>query len=314
MVARPFPVDEERTGIALAYKNEEMIADRVLPVTTPVSRAEFSYNEFPIEEALTVPNTDMGRRSEANTIELTAKKTPSSTEDKGLSDLVPNDDISNATEGYDPLNHATETTTDLMILDREVRVANLVFNPVIYPAANKVQLAGASQWNAEGTANPFLAIWRALAIPLVRPNLGILGEDVWTELAIHPKMIAGVYGSASTAGVVLIEDLARRLKLKEILVGGARVNSARKGQAVQVNRAWGRHAAFIHSNPLANNERGMTFGMTVPKGRLRQVSIIDEPKIGVGGSQRVQVESQIKELITAPGLGCFFQDAVAPVA
>jgi hypothetical protein len=311
MAATPFPIDETRTGIALAYKNEEMIADQVLPVVTPVPKKEFTYLNYPIAEGLTVPDTKMGRRSEANTISLSATETPSSTDDYALSDLVPNSDVDNAPQGYDPLNHATETVTDLMILDREVRVAGLVFAPATYGAGNKAQLAGNSQWSDFANSDPFQYIWNLLDVPTLRPNLGVFGQPVWNKLAIHPKMIAGVYGSASTRGKVLLADLADALEIPKLIVGKARVNTAKKGQVANLNRAWGKHAAFLHVNALANNQRGMSFGMTVPQGRLRQVRVIDEPKIGIGGSQRVQVESQVKELISAPDCGFFVQDAVA---
>ena len=309
-MADPFPIHPTYTGIALAYKNEETIADEVLPVVTPVSSEKFTYNEYPIDQALTVPETRMGRRSEANTIEVTAEEKTSRTVDDGLSDLVPNSDIDTAPEGYDPMAHATEVVTDLMVLAREVRVSNLTFNPATYPVGNKVQLAGDDQWS-DPDSDPFLAMWNALEIPLLRPNIGVLGGPVWTKLAVHPKVIEGVYGKASTIGKARLADLAEALEIPKLIVGKARVNVAKKGQAVNLQRAWGKHAAFLHINKLANNERGMTFGMTVPYGPRRAVRIIPEPKIGRGGSQRVQVEDSCKELITAANLGYFFQDAVA---
>lgn len=310
MADTPFPIDPVRTGISLAYRNEEMIADVVLPVATPVARKEFTYLEFPIGEQLTIPDTKMGRRSEANTIELSATEQSSKVGDYALSDLVPNDDVTNAPEGYDPLNHATEVVTDLMMLDREVRTAGLVFNAGTYGAANKVQLAGATQYS-HPDADPFQSIWDALDIPLMRPNLVVFGQQVWNKAATHPKLIAKLYGSASTRGKARLADLAEELEVARIIVGKARVNTAKKGQDVALSRAWGKHVALLHVNPLANNERGMTFGMTVPKGTRRAVRIIPEPKIGIGGSQRVQVEDQVKELITAANCGYFIQDAVA---
>ena len=310
MARTPFPIDPVRTGISLAYKNEEMVADRVLPVVSPVAKAEFTYNEWPVEQALSVPDTAMGRRSEANTIEVTATEASGRTSDFALSDLIPNDDVDNAPEGYDPLNHATEVVTDLMMLDREIRVAGKVFNPATYGAGNKVQLAGATQWS-HADADPFQAIWDALDIPLMRPNFGILGQPTWNKIATHPKLITKLYGSASTRGKARLQDLAEELEIETLIVGKARLNTAKKGQAANLQRCWGTHAAFLHVNALANNQRGMTFGMTVPKGARRAVRIIDEPKIGIGGSQRVQVEDQVAELITAANLGYFFQDAVA---
>lgn len=306
----PFPIHPTYTGIAIAYKNEEMIADQVLPMATPVNSEKFTWNEYPIAEALTVPDTTIGRRSEANTIEVTATEQTAKVVDYALSDLVPNKDINSAPAGYDPQAHATETVTDLMVLRREVRVAGLVFDPAQYPAANKVQLAGAAQFS-DAASDPFQVLWDALEVPTMRPNQMTMGQPVWNKLATHPKLIAKLYGEASTRGKARLADLAEELEIQKILVGRARVNTAKRGQAAALSRAWGKHISLTYINPLANNERGMTFGMTVPFGERRRTRIIPEPKIGLGGSQRVQVEEQLKELIVAASCGYFIQDAVA---
>lgn len=313
MAASPYPVDPVRTGISLAYVNEDMIADEVLPVATPVAKTEFTYNRYPIAQGLTVPDTRMGRRSEANTIEVNAEKVPASTEDFALSDLVPNKDIDEAADSdYDPLNHATETVTDLLILDREVRTSGLVFNAASYDVGRKIQLAGGDQMHNDDV-DVFNLLWQYSRKTLKKSNIGVFGAGVWNQLAIHPKLLASVYGSASTTGVVLVEDLARRLNLKKILIGEAQVNIAKPNQPEVLAPAWGNHIAFLHVNQLANNQRGMTFGMTVPRGKRYATRIIDEPKIGLGGSQRPQVETSVKELICASSCGAFIQDAVGAV-
>ncbi len=310
MADAPFPVHPTYTGIALAYQNEEMIADQVLPLATPVGTSEFRYNYFPPEEQLTVPDTAIGRRSTANTIELTAQELSANTADYALSDLVPNKDIANAPPGYDPLAHATEVVTELLVLAREVRVAALVQDPNTYLVGQKVQLAGAAQFSDAGS-DPFQVIYEALDVPLIRPNTMALGRSVWTKLATHPKVISKLYGAGSTRGKARLADLAEELEISKILVGSARVNIAKKNQAANLQRAWGKHISLLHLSPLANNDRGMTFGMTVPLGQRRVTRVIPEPKIGIGGSQRPQVEEQLKELIVAPALGYLIQDAVA---
>lgn len=309
MADTPFPIHPTYTGISIAYSNEELIADQVLPPATPVATREFRYNVYPTEEMLTVPDTAMTRRSEAYTIELTVTEAAGKVSDYALSDLVPNSDIATAPPGYDPQAHATEYVTSLMALDREVRVANKVFAAASYPAANKVQLAGASQWS-HVDADPFQAMWDALDIPLMRPNLITMGQPVWNKLATNAKLIAKLYGVASSRGKARLADLAEELEVPRIIIGRARVNTARKGQAAVLSRAWGKHCSMTYIDKLANNERGMTFGMTVPLG-ARATRVIPEPKIGIGGSQRVQVEEQLAEVIVAGSCGYFFQDAVA---
>lgn len=306
----PFPIHPTYTGIAIAYRNAAMIADEVMPFATPVGSERFTYFSYPIEEALTLPDTAMGRRSTANTIEVTATEVEAKVIDHALSDLIPQSDIDNAPAGYDPRAHASETVTDLMVLRREVDVAGIVFNAANYPAANKVQLAGATQMS-HADCDPFQLLWDALDVPLMRPNIATMGQSVWTKIATHPKLIAKLYGAASTIGKASRQHLAEALEIEKILVGAARVNTAKKGQAAVLDRAWGKHLSLNYVNPLANNERGMTWGMTVPMGERSAVRVIPEPKIGIGGSERIQVEQRRKEVVVASNCGYFFQDAIA---
>jgi hypothetical protein len=309
MADAPFPIHPTYTGISVAFKNAELIADQVFPYATPVGTKTFNYNVYPVDEATRVPDLTMGRRSEANVIEFTATETQSKVVDYGLSDIVPNDDITNAPVGYDPLAHATETVTDLMLLAREVRVANLTFDTNQYPAGAKQTLAGAAQWS-DPASDPFQDMWDALEIPLMRPNTIIFGQPVWNKVATNPKLITKLYGVGSQRGKVRLQDLADELEISKILIGRARVNTAAKGQAANLQRAWGKSAALHYINPLANNERGMTFGMTVPKG-ARATRVIPKPEVGINGSQKVQVEEQLKELIVASSCGYLFDAAVA---
>lgn len=319
-MARPYPIHPAYTGITAAYTNEEMIADQVLPYATPVGNETFNYYTYPIGQSLTVGDTRIGRRSEANTIDVKADEVQSKTIPHALSDLVAQSDIDNAPEGYDPQAHAAETVTDLMVLRRELDVSGVVFNAATYAPANKVDLTGGDQFD-EDTTDVFDILWEACGKTLMRPNLGVIGETTWRKMATNTKLIAKLYGSASTRGKARLEDLAAELEMQRLIVGRARVNTAQNGQPVALGRAWGPHMSLHYVNPLANNERGLTFGMTVPRGvtgdgrsstgARRRVRVIDEPKIGINGSQKVQVEEERKELIVSADCGYFIGNAVS---
>lgn len=318
---RPFPIHPTYTGITAAYQNADMIADVVLPYASPVGTELFTWYEYPVGQSLTVRDTRIGRRSEANTIDVQATERESKTVPHALSDLVPQSDIDNAPDGYDPRGHAAETVTDLMTLRREIDVAGVVFAPATYAAANKVNLNGGDQFD-EDTTDVFDMLWEARSKTLVKPNMLVLGETTWNKMATNPKLIAKLYGAASTRGLARREDLAAMLELRRgVVIGEARVNIAELGQPTSLGGAWGPHAALLHVNPLANNQRGLTFGMTVPRavagdarsssgGRWRTREI-PEPKIGINGSSRIQVESERKELIVSADCGYLFENAVS---
>lgn len=315
MADAPFTINSTLSAIAVAYKNRRLIADDVLPRTLPVGTKTFKYTIFPKGEAFTVPDTTVGRRGRPNVVEFGGEQTEATALDYGLEDEIPQDDIDQAAAARDlapelatPQAHATEMVTDLIELDREVRTAGIVFNPNTYGAGNKIQLAGADQFS-NVASSPIAVISDALDSMIMRPNVGVLGAITWSKMRRHPEIVSACLGNDGTKGIVSRQQFAELFELEELLVGESFVNTAKKGQAEQFARAWGKHAAFIHRNKLADRNKGVTFGMTVPYG-TRVAGDWPDRNIGLRGGVRVRVGETVKELITAPDVGYFIEDAV----
>jgi len=310
---RPFPVDTRLTGIALAYQNKNLIAESVLP-RVQVGSTSFKWLFFPTAERMTIPNTLVGRKGRPNEVEFSAIEQAGLVYDYGLDDVIPNDDVATAPAGFDPMGVATQGLTDLIALDREVRVARLVFNPDTYSAGNKVQNTAGDYWD-EDTSNPQIQIMDILETPLVRPNVAVFSQRVYDRLRIHPKIVAAVFGNggnAATGGVVSRQQLAALFELDRIEVGGSYVNTAKPGQAATIVRTWSNDAAFLHVNPLANTRSPqMTFGYTAQWGS-RVAGQMAEPQTGLRGSIRVRVGETVNEIIAAPDAGYFVEDAITP--
>jgi hypothetical protein len=308
MSQAPFPVDPVLTAIAIAYRNGRMIADDVLP-RVPVGKQSFKWWLFNLAGGFTVPNTLVGRKSQPNQVEFSATEQTSSTEDHALDAPVPQADIDNAPANYDPLGHAAELTTNLILLDREQRVSQAVFNPNSYAAGNRVTLSGTSQWS-DDSSDPLPVITDALDSLVMRPNIGVLGRRTATILRRHPRVVKAYNGSQGDEGMVPLQFLADLLELEAIHIGEARLNIARPGQAPNLVRTWGPHAAFLYRDRLADANGGTTFGFTAEWGGRVSGSIEDQD-IGMRGGQRVRVGESTKEVICAPDLGYYFENAVA---
>lgn len=310
---RPFPLDTRLTGISLAYTNKTLIADSVLP-RVPVGGQTFKWLNFNKADRFTIPNTRIGRKGMPNEVEFSATETPGNVFDYGLDDVVPNDDIAAAPQGYDPLGNATEGLTDLLLLDREVRVASLVFNPATYPVGNKVQNTTGAYWDQDAS-NPVAQITDALNGMLMRPNVAVFSRKVYDALRRHPKVIAAVFplgGNAAGGGMANRQQLAELFELEEVLVGEGFVNTAKPGQAATIVRVWGNHAAFLHRNRLANTRSPqMTFGYTA-QWQSRVAGRIEEPKVGLRGAVRVRVGESVNEIVCAADVGYLIQDAITP--
>lgn len=313
----PFTPAPQYTAIALAYQNKELIADQVLP-RTPVGERSFKWDLHTKSDMFTIPNTRVGRKGVPDEVEFTAAEQTSSVEDYGLDDVVPVDDVESARSkpGLDPLGRAVEGVSELLMLAREKRVADLVFNTSTYPTGSKVTLAAADQWSnfSNAASDPVEDILAAREAMLMAPNTLVLGSQVLYQLRRHPKVIAAVYptgGNAATGGVATVDMLRELFEVDRILVGRAFINTAKPGQTASYSRIWGKHAALLRINPLANvRGNDISFGMTAEYG-TRIAGTMPEPKVGLRGATRVRVGESLKELITAADCGYLFDQAVA---
>lgn len=310
MAGAPFVIDPELQGITLAYRNTSLIADNVLP-RVPVSKKTFEYNVFPTAERFTIPETLVGRKGVPNEVEFGATRTPGATKDFGLDDFVPNDDITQAAgTNYNPLGHATEALTDLVMLDREKRAADLVFALNTYPSNRRTTLTSTAQWSDYTNSNPQSAILSALDTPLMRPNVMVIGQAAWTILRQHPKLVSAVLGNSGDKGTITRQALAELLEIEEVIVGQGWINTAKPGQTETISRLWGKHCSFIYRNRNANSERGVTFGYTAQFGQ-RIAGQMQEPKRGLRGGITVRVGESLGETIASSESAYFFQNCVA---
>jgi hypothetical protein len=305
----PFEPDHALTAISIAYRNRRLIADEAMP-RVPVGRMEFKYLEYDLRQAFTVPDTKVGRKSIPNEIVLDATEKTSATEDYALDDVVPVVDIQNAPRNHSPIDQATATLTDLILLDREIRVAGVIFAAATYPAGNKVQLAGTDQWNDYANSTPIDDIAAGIDTPIIRPNTMVIGRQAFTKLAQHPDVVKAVHGNQGDKGFARREAIAELFELDKVLVGEGFHNIAKPGQAANLQRVWGRHCSLLWLDPnFRSPTGGATFGFTAQY-QSRISGQMHEPKVGMRGSTRVRVGESVREVVSASALGYFIEDAV----
>ena len=291
--SRPFTVDPRLTGIAIAYTNREFIADAVMPRIS-VGNQQFKWLEYNKADRFTVPNTLVGRKGTVNEVEFGATEKSGLVYDYGLDDVVPNDDIASAPEGYDPLGNATEVTTDLLLLDREIRVAAQVFNTSNH--ASNSGLAAGDEWN-DPDSNPIEQILDFLATPLMRPNTLVMSGACFDALATHPKIIKAVQGNSGDSGIATAQQIANLFSLRGIYYSRAIKNTVKPGQTFTAGQVWANKVAFLHLNPLARNTNGVfSWGYTA-QWQDRVGMTMDEPKVGLRGAQRVRVGESVNEIV-----------------
>ena len=121
-------------------------------------------------------------------------------------------------------------------------------------------------------------------------------------------------GRCALAGSVPPPDVlasgCELFEVDEVLVGAARANSAKRGQAAALTRLWGKHLALTHKAPVPDAKGAVTFGGTFQFGG-RVAGQWEDKNIGMRGGVAVRTGESVKERIIASQAGYFFENAFA---
>lgn len=308
MANAPFVTNPTLTAIAIAYMNNEFIADRVLPRVSVAAR-EFKWTNYNKEDRFTIPDTLVGRKGQVNVVEFGGTESTAAVEDYGLEDHIPQDDLTAASQpenNFDPRGNATELLTELLQLDREKRVAELIQDKNNY--AHKETLSGTDQWD-HADSKPLVVLTDALETPIKRPNIMVLSRKASVSLRRNPSVVKAYHGTIADDGLVPLSFVRELLEIEQILVGAAYHNAARPGQDMQLERLWGNHCSLIYRNPNARPNKGVTFGFTAEHGQ--RVSGTRDIDIGLRGGEAIRVGESVQELIVCNDVGYHLENIIS---
>jgi len=311
-VKRPFVINPILTAIALGYVNAELIADIVAP-RVGVGGEQFKYTVHGMEHFDSQSDL-VGRSGRTNEVEFQATQADGSVRDHGLETPIPYSDIEAALASggrFDPVANATLKLTKKIALNREIRVAGMVFAAATYPTGNKVQLTGNDQWNSgDAAADPVEDIFAAIDSMLIKPNMMVLGSTVANVLRRSSAISTALGGSAGAGAVVDLPSIASLFGLQRVVVGQASYNTAKPGQTRALGQIWGKHAALLRVDGTPTDMDEITFMATAQYGD-KESGDWEDKNIGLRGGKRVRVGESVRELVLASDVGYLIEDAIA---
>lgn len=260
MANRYLGVDPMLTSVAIAYSNDEYIADQIFPTYNVAKQSgkHFIYDQGRFR--LNKTTRASGSPSNEVTLSLTTG-TAYFADDHAQKMFVTNEDADNAITPTDPYQDATEFIMDQQMVARENELATLLGDTGTL--TQNTTLSGTSQWSDFGNSDPIgdieagkQLIHKAIHI---NPNVLILGKQVWDKLKNHPAFMERVKYSA--LGVMTEELLAEIVGVAKVLVGGAAYTSSAEGQTEATSYIWGKNAILAYVNPRIAPKL-MTLGLT----------------------------------------------------
>ncbi|MBN9334710.1 MAG: capsid protein, partial [Devosia sp.] len=112
-----------------------------------------------------------------------------------------------------------------------------------YAAGRKITLVGNDQFSDFANSDPYGVIDAAMNGTLIyRPNTMAFGRVVWNVIKRHPKLIKAVKGGLTEDGAIRREQFADLFEIDpaRLLIGEGWINTAKKGQAANLQQIWGK--------------------------------------------------------------------------
>jgi hypothetical protein len=300
----PFQVRPDLTAISIAFKNQRLIADKVLP-KVPVNSRSFEYSVDDYGAQFTIPDSYVGRTSRTNDVFSNTTTSTGIIQDYALQRVVPVYDIE--TTDIDILGKATEQVSNLLALDYEKRVADIVFNSNNY--AGTTGLSSTTCWD-NAASDPIKAISDALDSLVMRPNVMVIGREAFSALSRNAKIVAAANRNSGAYGIAEVGFLQELFGLEEILIGESFVNGSKRGNTTSLSRCWGDSCALIYKDMLMDADYVTSFGFTAELGS-REASLFFDYNQGRKGSYIVRVGESVQEVIASNKLGYLFTNCVA---
>ena len=272
------------TNISLAYRNEEYIAEKILPVVPVIKDtaqiATYGMDNLRIEESLRAQGA--GANEVNHTVTLGAHYI---LKDHALKEFVTKEEEDNADKPITPRIDATENLTDRIQVIKEKELADAMANTGV--VTQNVTLSGTDQWSDFTNSDPFDDIKTGMeavrAGSGMMPNTFIMSYATMMTLMIHPDVIARLVNVTIVTSAMVVQALQLAFpNIKNVLVGSAQYNSGVEGGTDALADIWGKHfwVGYISDRPRLKSR---SFGFTYQApGQNRQIKVLpyDEDKEG----------------------------------
>jgi len=239
--------DAVLSGVSVRYTNEEMIADRILPVI-PVKMESDKYYTY--TRAWKLPQSRRAAGAEANEVEWNVGTATYQCEEYALKDFIPDRVRNNADSPLSMDVDTTENLTELIQLGREKRVADIIFAAGTYGTQTSA-LTGTNLWSDYAGSDPIGDVRTAKstvhAASGKMPNTMVIGYQSHLKLLDHPDILERI--KYTQKGVVNEQLLAQLFEVENYIVGKALYDTTQEGVAESLSYVWGKKVALIYSEP-----------------------------------------------------------------
>ncbi len=309
---KPF-VDKQLTNISNKLVNEDYIAEMVLPLV--LSKFTVGTLAGYGNEHLRIVNDISGGRNKYRLATTRTKTTQTyNIETHGLKDILTEEDIDNELEPFDAQVDLTDHLTSLLWLSKEKGLADVMTLVATYDAGSTVTLAGVQQYNDFTNSTPLTDFINARATIKEKtgkvPDMAEMSWEVMNTLKYHPELVRSLGFADSRPGGLSVEELAKTLEVKKILIGKATFNDSVEGQADDLKPVWNKDIVFF-VRPERGAKRQTSFGYRFQKQGQAPRRVTKETLQDPPGSMKILIDDKYDQLISNNKAAFLIKNAVA---
>lgn len=260
--------DELLTNISIQFQPamDGYIADEILPAV-PVVKESAAYwvydkSRFDIPDSKRVPRSGYAR------IDWDVSTDTYLCEQYGLEGEIDDEERKNAAAPLDLDVDTTEIVTDMVLNNREKRVADLVLSTSVI--TQNTTLAGTSQWSDKNGSDPLadIATGRVTIFNAsgYTPTHLAIGNDVLEALKFHPDIKEII--KYTERAIVTKQLLAAVFEVDEVIVGRVLRRTSKMGQADTMTSVWSKDALLYYREGRPSLKRA-SFGYQMRENDLR---------------------------------------------
>ncbi|MGH9406344.1 MAG: hypothetical protein ACRD3D_10985 [Terriglobia bacterium] len=240
-------LDQPLNNVSVGYLNDDYFAERLFP-PVPVKQRSGRYWIFGKEKFHRYETIREPKAESREIAPWSLSNNPYFCNDHSLKDSI-SDEERAGSDNADLEITTVQNLTDAILLDLEIRVANLVLGAgSSVPSAT---LAGTSQWSDYVNSDPIAAVEAqktAIKQAIAKtPNTIAVSYPVYATLRQHPKIIDRF--KYTQVGILQADHLKSVFDVDNFWVMGAEYDTANEGQAPNLQFVWGKHALLAYIPP-----------------------------------------------------------------
>jgi hypothetical protein len=293
-------VDATIANMSVQYRNEEYIGLRLMPVI-PVANKSGTYFVYDKRARMAYPDDAIGARGSLNEIVESRNPATFRTSGYGYKEFLDQSELSNADAPLNDMLDATVGLLEALAFREEKRIASILTTASTF-GANTAALASGARWDVAG-GNPINdilnarnSIWNGRGPGKV---VAFMSLSVWTAMQQNAKLQETF--KYTRDGLLQPTQWATYFGIDELLIGGARQDTANEGQAASYGRIWSDVFGIVRV-ATAQSVRNASFGNTLRFGGIDTAQVFDAIT-GAKGGWVAKASVEESHVVVAPDTG-----------